>query len=428
MGSSADGAEAPNRVFALRVTIGSSAWSAEAPKGLLHISARGTRADSYYGAPIEESLEKKRRNLPLPLSSPVAARVRRSLPRVSARPCPAAASRSSCRHSKKNRKGPTAPIQEQEMTHSRTEIDELRAAVSCAAVLEKASPAWRLDRAESSRHCLKYRRGAGEIVIVNHNGAGWWDPNSDAKGDVFNLVQHLEPRLNFGEVRKALRPLAGVQPVFVLRERTRTSYTADMPIAERWARKPRLRRHSKAWLYLASRGLPEAVLLAAARCDVIREGPHGSAWFAHRTGGVVTHVDVRGPTYKGSLTGGSKSLFWFPRDARVRSRFVLAEAAIDALSRAALERMRDDTAYAATGGAMGPGAIAAIRDHLLLIAAMPGALFESATDANGAGDRYAERHEQFANEARIPFMRRRPPLDGQDWNDVLKARALRRET
>jgi hypothetical protein len=314
------------------------------------------------------------------------------------------------------------------MTHSRTEVDELRAGVSCATVLERASPAWRLDRAESSRHCLKYRRGAGEIVIVNHNGAGWWDPNSDAKGDVFNLVQHLEPRLNFGDVRKALRPLAGVAPAFVPKERTRIRWATPRPIAERWSQQPHLGKRSNAWLYLSSRGLPEDVLLAAARCDVIRGGPYGSAWFAHRTVGVVTHVDVRGPAYKGSLIGGSKSLFLFPRDTTLRNRFVLAEAAIDALSRAALENMRDDTAYAATGGGMGPRTIAAIRDHLLSIAAMPGAHFESATDANSAGDRYAERHAQIANEAGVPFIRRRPPHEGADWNDVLKAQTFRRET
>jgi len=313
------------------------------------------------------------------------------------------------------------------MTHARTEIEELRAGVSCATVLERASPAWRLDRAESSRRCLKYRRGAGEIVIVNHNGAGWWDPMSDAKGDVFNLVQHLEPRLNFGDVRKALRPLAGIPPAFIPKGRTSARCAAPLPVAERWAQRPRLRRHSHAWLYLSSRGLPEALIVAAAGCDVIRDGPYGSAWFAHRTADVVTHVDVRGPSYKGSLTGGAKSLFWFPSDTVSRNRFVLTEAAIDALSCAALENMREDTAYAATGGGMGRGTIDAIRDHLFSIAGRPGAHFESATDANPAGDRYANRHEQLAHEAGIPFIRRRPP-QGQDWNDVLKARILRRDT
>jgi hypothetical protein len=35
-------------------------------------------------------------------------------------------------------------------------------------VLERLPPTWRLDPAESTRRSLKYRRGAGEIVIVNH--------------------------------------------------------------------------------------------------------------------------------------------------------------------------------------------------------------------------------------------------------------------
>src|SRR5271157_461594 len=55
------------------------------------------------------------------------------------------------------------------------EVEELRAGVNCATVLEKATPPWLLDRKESSQRCLKYRRAAGEIVIVTHGGAGWWD-------------------------------------------------------------------------------------------------------------------------------------------------------------------------------------------------------------------------------------------------------------
>ena len=47
---------------------------------------------------------------------------------------------------------------------------ELRGAVGAAAAGLAA------DRAESSRASLKYRRGEGEIVIVNHDGRGWWDP------------------------------------------------------------------------------------------------------------------------------------------------------------------------------------------------------------------------------------------------------------
>jgi hypothetical protein len=309
------------------------------------------------------------------------------------------------------------------MKDPQREVEELRAGVNCATVLEKATPKWLLDRKESSKRCLKYRRAAGEIVIVTHGGAGWWDPNSDAKGDVFRLVQHLEPSLNFGEVRKLLRPLAGVRPDFTPAERARDKRGPPIPVAQRWARRPRLRRCSDAWRYLESRGLPHSVLTAAAQRDVIREGPRGSAWFAHRDpAGVVIHVDVRGPTYKGSLTGGCKSLFCFSHGSEARhGRLVLAEAAIDALSRAALERLREDTIYSATGGGMGPGTIAALEARLLALKDSRHALLESAADANFAGDRYAARHREITERIGVPFQRLRPPIEGGDWNDVLKA-------
>ena len=53
-------------------------------------------------------------------------------------------------------------------------IEWLKTNVSCAVLLERLPPVWRLDHAESSRASLKYRRGEGEILIVNHDGRGWW--------------------------------------------------------------------------------------------------------------------------------------------------------------------------------------------------------------------------------------------------------------
>jgi hypothetical protein len=52
------------------------------------------------------------------------------------------------------------------------------------------------------------------------------------------------------------------------------------------------------------RGLSPAIIKAASVAGVLREGPVRSAWFAHFDhAGAVANVDVRGPTYKGSLTG-----------------------------------------------------------------------------------------------------------------------------
>ena len=111
------------------------------------------------------------------------------------------------------------------------ELVQLKAAVSCALLLERGG--YSLDLNDSTKHCLKYRRGAGEVVIVNHGGQGWWDPMSDAKGDVFILVQHLNPGLNFGQVCKHLRGLVGMAPSYPEAERMR----------EPPRRRPKSRRH-----------------------------------------------------------------------------------------------------------------------------------------------------------------------------------------
>jgi hypothetical protein len=54
---------------------------------------------------------------------------------------------------------------------------------------------------------------------------------------------------------------------------------------------------------------------------------------------------------------------------------------------------------------MGPGTIAALEALLVDIARLPDALFCSATDANGPGDRFADRHQSLARKFGIPFAR-----------------------
>ena len=76
---------------------------------------------------------------------------------------------------------------------------------------------------------------------------------------------------------------------------------------------------------------------------------------------------------------------------------------------------------------MGPGTIGALEALLASIAMVPGALFCSATDANGPGDRFAERHRLLADQSRVSFMRLRPPIEGGDWNDVLRANRTTKE-
>jgi hypothetical protein len=299
------------------------------------------------------------------------------------------------------------------------ELDQFRQRVSCAVLLERATPPWRLDRKGSTRRALKYRRQEGEVVIVNHDGRGWWDPQGSAKGDVFDLVQFLDPGLNFGQVRKALRPFVGLSPTYPEALPRRAVSQPDQAQAERWVARPRLTPGSRAWDYLAGpRAIPRNVLLAASEADAVRDGAYGSAWFAHRDEtGRVCHIEVRGPDFKGSLRGGTKTLFRLVGGCSP-TRLAVLEAPIDALSLAAVENIRRDTLYVATGGGIGPGTLDALRAVSILLRPDAGILV-SAADANKAGDRFASQHQAIAAEAGIAFERLRT-ASGMDWNDVLR--------
>ena len=311
------------------------------------------------------------------------------------------------------------------MSEQDAEIESLKASVSCAALLERLPPVWRLDHAESTRRSLKYRRGEGEIVIVNHDGRGWWDPLSEAKGDIFALVRRLDPSLSFREARRVLCDFVGVAPEFPEAVRARRTGASRLPVALRWQRQPPLSRGSLAWRYLTERrGLPEQILAAARAADTIREGPCGSAWFAHRdAAGLLTGIEMRGSDYRNFSAGGEKTLFRLPGGPGPLPRVAVCESAIDALSLAAIERARDDTLYAATAGGMGPATVAALQQLLRALTADPAALLTAATDADAPGRRYAARLQEMATEAGVRFDAILPPDGLKDWNDALRALA-----
>jgi hypothetical protein len=304
-----------------------------------------------------------------------------------------------------------------------TELDQLRAGVSCAALLERLQPGWLFDKEGSTAKCLKYRRGAGEVLIVNHGGRGWWDPMSDAKGDVFSLTQHLDPGLNFGQVRKLLRGMVGMRPSHPEMERKPGKPDKPaVPVAQLWARRRRLSRGSATWGYLAcERAIPADVLAAADLFDAVRDGPHGSAWFAHRDhAGVLTGIDMRGPDWRGFAKQSDKSLFRLPGGTGRLTRLAVCEAPIDALSLAALEGLRTDTLYLATTGGMGPLTLACLDALLRDLAGQPEAVLVAASDADQAGQHHAQRLAERAQAAGVRWERLVPPGGQNDWNDVCK--------
>ena len=296
----------------------------------------------------------------------------------------------------------------------RREIEALREQVSCAAVLEHAGFA--IDGKESTRRAVKFRRG-GEIIIVTYEGRGWFDPLSEAKGDVFRLVEHLD-RVGFLEGAERVADLVGFRITGQDWQPARDGERCDLSLSDRWQARRRPWPGSATWRYLnGERRLPAFLLTTAIKGDLLREGPQGSMWAAHRDhAGVLTGWEARGPHYRGFASGGTKVLFRLGSDSALR--LAVTEAAIDAMSLAALEGLREGTLYLSTGGGWSPTTEAALRE----LAARPGVQMVAATDANPQGDMFAERLRTLAVDAGCDWTRLRPAKE--DWNEVLKIREM----
>jgi hypothetical protein len=295
----------------------------------------------------------------------------------------------------------------------RYELGELRGRVSCVAVLEQAG--FEVDARESTRRAVKYRRG-DDIIIVIHDGEGWFDPLSPAKGDVFKLVEYIH-HASFPEALACVAGLIGFEPTTLSWTRRAKDREPATSVLERWQKRRLLWRGSATWHFLRdARKLPDSVLRAATQQGRLREGPYGSMWAAHVDDhGDVTGWEEHGLEWRGFSTGGAKILFRFgPIHA---SRLCVTEAAIDAMSLAALERGRTDSLYLSTGGGWSLATDVAIR----ALAARPGVLLIAATDNDSQGERYADRLQAAASEADCGYERLRS--NEVDWNAELKARS-----
>lgn len=295
----------------------------------------------------------------------------------------------------------------------KSEIEAVKEKVSCGAVLESAGFA--IDLRESTRRAVKFRRG-GEIVIVTHGGLGWFDPLSDDKGDVFSLIERLD-RVGFAEGYARAAALVGFQSEAPTWRESLRPRLPDVSVPQRWVARRRPWPGSYTWRYLSDqRYLPVNIIAAVVSADLLREGPCGSMWAAHVDGrGVVCGWEERGPEWRGFSSGGTKTLFRFGPPTALR--LCVAEAAIDAMSLAAIEGIRDGTVYVSTGGGWSPQTDAALRN----LATRPGALLVAATDANAQGETFSERLRALAEVSGCRWQRLRPLAE--DWNEVLKEKS-----
>lgn len=291
------------------------------------------------------------------------------------------------------------------------ELDELRSRVDCRTVLELDG--WSLDARESSKSAAKYRNGPARIVIVTHEGRGWFDPLNDHRGDVLSLAQYLWGG-SIGHARVALRPLAGILPKQNPVNRDRKP-SAGGPVA--WTDGKPIKDRSPGWNYLTQvRAIPHETIKRASEAGVIREGIYGTIWALHRSSfDLACGWEMRGPNYKGFSKGGTKTVF---RVGNINQalRVVVTEGFIDALSLATIEGMPETTTYISTGGGFGP------ETATLLGSSIPrSARLVAATDQGRPGEMLADRLEALASAVNLGFSRLRPL--SKDWNDQLRESA-----
>ncbi len=206
---------------------------------------------------------------------------------------------------------------------------------------------WKDDLRESTPKAIKYRRGEGEIIIVVHQGRGWFDPDLGSQGRRVFLPSVSARRTSRFRC-KAVAELVGFEPSAPAWRRSRNK----MPeaITSRWSDRAVPRPGSPAWSYLTSlepspKRLCQQQSLPADSVKALWD-PFGQGI---STPPALLGWEERGPIGVGSHAVARKRF----SQLEVTRRFAFAspEAAIDAMSLAALEEHRADSTYASTGAA-----------------------------------------------------------------------------
>ena len=283
-----------------------------------------------------------------------------------------------------------------------------------------ASLGYRINRPESSRNSVVMQAATGDKIIVALGEDDHWIYFSIRdladNGSIIDFHQRRHG-CSLGAVRVALRRWSGGG-----RGVLRPSAEAYAPRVERssrdrqavmaaYARMEEVADHP----YLAGRGIGPEILGDARFAGTVRVDGHGAAVFPHHDAAGLCGYEMKNRGFTGFAQGGEKGL-WTSRVRPDDSRLVIAESAIDAMSRHAL-KPDARTRYASAGGGWSPKT----REALLAAAhALPGDEVALAFDHDEAGRGY----EAAARELLAPAGKRLvadfPPTPGRDWNDELR--------
>lgn len=301
------------------------------------------------------------------------------------------------------------------------ELDHFKTSINLAEYA--ASSGYVLDRKSSSRNSAVMEHPGGDKIIIARGHDGHWTffsvRDSNDSGSIVDFMQKRESA-NLGQVRKILRSWAGVSPP------SHARITLE-PVARDLA--------AVRALYQAARTLPSGhhsylnlernvpyILLASPRlADRVRTDERKNALFPHFNRDGLCGFEVKNAGFTGFSKHGVKGL-WCTAGYDTDRRLIIAESAIDALSYASLFSKLDWRLFS-TGGAMNPDQPGLI---VSAIQKMPAGTVIIAADNDPGGDEItAAIRECFreAERADLTLQEHRPPLRGQDWNDIQRQQA-----
>jgi hypothetical protein len=307
------------------------------------------------------------------------------------------------------------------MTFSTQDFDRLKREVNLTA-LAASDQGYAIDRRASSRNSIVMRRADGDKIIVARGRNGTWiyfnvhDPSDS--GTALDFIRRRRGG-SLGDAGRYLEAWQG-RPPPPLSEYVATlePLPRDVVAVRAACEASRPLRYGEHDYLNRKRRLSPLLLAFADYVGRIRTDARGNAVFPHRDADGVCGFEIKNDRFTGFSPGGSKGL-WQTQSLSEYWGLVVSEGAIDALSYAALHGPRG-LRLVSVAGAMSPG------QRLLLtqaIANFDGERVVVATDNDKAGDKLtATVGACFASAGRddLQLVVDRPPVRGQDWNDVLR--------
>jgi Toprim-like/Protein of unknown function (DUF3991) len=301
------------------------------------------------------------------------------------------------------------------------ELDSFKTSVALPAYAAVAH-GYQLDRKESWRGSIVMRHPNGDKIIIKRDaGSGHYvyfsvrDDNDN--GTIIDFLKHTQS-LTLGAIRKELRPWIGMPPVPTPTFPELHPTTRDRVRVE--AEYERMKEASYHPYLENERRIPRRLLRSKRFEGRIRLDRHGNAIFPHEDKDGLCGFEKKNHGYTSFSAGGTKAIWMsnvFPDD----DRLVLCEAAIDALSYAALFP-NAHTRYGSIGGKLNPAQPALIRDQANVMPAH--SIIVAAMDADVDGRKLAEVVREAVRHTGRADLRfeMHEPEGYKDWNDQIRGK------